>query len=271
MEDVILEYENLRVEYNKIIVDAFNPEDFSDYVETIFTAHSCGIEGNSFSVNETRDLKEKGLDLKLHGKSTYEVFEVLDHFKAYEKAMKNLHQPLSEDFLKDLHFALTEHTINYRTKSNPGEYTNTDMGAGDTYFGDHKKNIEQIPRLLEQTQKALDNKMDHPLVISAKFHKFFIFLHPFRDGNGRLGRLLSNFILAKEKHPLIVIPLEKKNDYIDALKASEKHKDFTPIVSFFFNTAIDRMKDEIAQKKNLSENFFLKFKESPDDGFKRKR
>ncbi|MGC4130499.1 MAG: Fic family protein [Bergeyella sp.] len=272
MDDLIKQYEELRGDYNKIIVDAFAPEDFSDYIEDLFTAHSCAIEGNSFSVNETRELREKGLDLKIYNKSLFEAFEILDHFKAYEKAMSNLNQPLTEDFLKELHFILTEHTIGYRTKGKPGEYTETDMGAGDTLFGDHERNIKLVPNLLEQTQKVLDKKAEHPMVVSAKFHKFFIYLHPFRDGNGRLGRLLSNFILAKENHPLLIIPKDKKENYIEALKASDKHRDLTPIVSFFFNTAIERMKSEIAQKKNLTENFFLKLKdENPDTGYKRKR
>lgn len=271
MEDVIQEYEKLKSEYKKIIVDAFNPDDFAEYTENLFTAHSCAIEGNSFSVNETRELKERGLDLKIYNRSLFEAFEILDHFKAYEFAMRNLDKPLTEDFIKKLHFILTEHTINYRTHSNPGEYTITDMGAGDTIFGDHKENVKRVPKLLEQTQNVLDRNLEHPLSISAKFHKFFIYLHPFRDGNGRLGRLLSNFILAKQKHPLVIINQSKKNEYIEALKASEKHRDLTPIVNFFFDTSMERMKSEIVQKKNLTENFFLRINENREEGFKRKR
>lgn len=271
MDNQIQEYEKLKIEYQKIIVDAFNADDFADYTENLFTAHSCAIEGNSFSVNETRDLKEKGLSLKIFNKSLFEAFEILDHFKAYEKAMTSLDAPLTETFIKELHFILTEHTIAYKTKGQPGEYTNTDMGAGDTIFGDHQKNLELIPKLLEQTQRTLDNNTVHPVVLSAQFHKFFIYLHPFRDGNGRLGRLLSNFILAKKGKPLIIINQEKKNSYIEALKASEKHRDLTPIVSFFFETSIQRMKNEISQKKNLTENFFLRIKEIPKEDETKKR
>ena len=250
MEDLIQEYESLKSDYNRIIVNAFNSDDFADYTENLFTAHSCAIEGNSFSVNETKELKEKGLDLKIYNKSLFEAFEILDHFKAYEFAMNNLDKPLTEDFIKQLHFILTEHTINYRTKGKPGEYTTTDM---------------------EQTENILSQKREHPLVISAKFHKFFIYLHPFRDGNGRLGRLLSNFILTKTNNPLVIISQEKKNIYIEALKSSHKHRDLTPIVNFFFSTSMERMKSEINQKKNLTENFFLRFNENQESKFGRKR
>lgn len=81
------------------------------------------------------------------------------------------------------------------------------------------------------------------------FHKFFIYLHPFHDGNGRLGRILSNFILAKKGHPLIIITDDKKEKYVETLIASHKHKDTSPIISFFFNTMMERMKNEITGKK----------------------
>ena len=78
MEDLIQEYESLKSDYNRIIVNAFNSDDFADYTENLFTAHSCAIEGNSFSVNETKELKEKGLDLKIYNKSLFEAFEILE-------------------------------------------------------------------------------------------------------------------------------------------------------------------------------------------------
>jgi len=248
-------YEEIRLKHQSAVVDNFNPDDFAGYNENLFTAHSCAIEGNSFSVDDTRALKEQGMALKLQNKSLYEAYEILDHFKAYEYAMGSLDRPLTEEFLKRVHFLMTEHTIGYRFGAIPGEYTDTDMAAGDTIFGDHKENIKGVPRLLKSTQDALDRDLDHPMAISAKFHFYFIYLHPFRDGNGRVGRLLSNFILAKKGHPLVIVPENRKNNYIESLVASKKHRDFTPIISFFFETAIDRMRNELEQRKSLFQNF----------------
>ena len=57
-----------------------------------------------------------------------------------------------------------------------------------------------VAKLLEQTQKIMDEGKMHQMIISAKFHHFFIYLHPFADGNGRLGRLLSkNFYMNFEE------------------------------------------------------------------------
>ena len=56
-EDLILQYDSLVAEYKKIISDRFSKADFIEYNEILFSAHSCAIEGNSFSVDETRTLK----------------------------------------------------------------------------------------------------------------------------------------------------------------------------------------------------------------------
>lgn len=121
------------------------------------------------------------------------------------------------------------------------------MSAGETLFGDYEKNIARVPKLLEQTNAGLNSNKMHPVYMSAVFHKHFIYLHPFRDGNGRMGRILSNFILSQKGHPLVIILDKNKNkkDYVEALTASHKHRDMTPIISFFFNTSINRMKGEI--------------------------
>lgn len=264
MDNLIKEYEAVRMEYSNIIVNKFRTEDYYNYVNDLFTAHSCAIEGNSFSVDDTRALREKGLSLKLQDKSMFEAFEILDHFKAYQFAINNLDKLLSEDLLKKIHFYLTEHTMEYSNGTQPSEYTTSDMAVGETLFGDHERNIANIPKLLEQTNIALENSTNHPVSISAMFHKHFIYLHPFRDGNGRMGRILSNFILAQKGHPPVIVLDKNKKDYVNALTASHKHRDMTPIVSFFFTTSIKRMKAEIEQKINLTENFFIGIKEEND-------
>ena len=134
-EKKIEEYETLLKEYKSFIIDKFNKQDFMDYNEILFSAHNCAIEGNSFSVDETRELREQGLSMIPHGKTLYEAFEILDHFKAYEFLLSRMDEPLSEKLLKDTHNLLMEHTLSYRIKDAiPGEYTDTDMAVGDTFL-----------------------------------------------------------------------------------------------------------------------------------------
>ncbi len=200
------------------------------------------------------------------GKTLLEAFEMLDHFSAFEYIVSNLDKPLSEELLKECHRLLTEHTLSYRTKHDdnptaPGQYTNVDMCAGDTLFGDHEKLIKRVPLLLESTQKALDEGSIHPMIIAAKFHGFFEYLHPFRDGNGRLGRLMTNFILLKKGLPIIIVPVEKRPEYITALKMIRKEATDEYLIRFFLDTAMSRMQEELTDKEkmtNLSdkEDFF---------------
>lgn len=252
IKEILELYDNTLDTYNKEIRAAFKPSDYLQYNEILFSAHSCAIEGNSFTVNDTKELKEKGISLKLHNRSMLEAYEILDHFKAYEFLMDNLDKPLTEDLLLETHSILTLNTIKFTKGYEPGTYTDTQMGAGDTIFTDYKIGIPKVPKLLEQTQKAIEAKKNHPIDIAAKFHYYFIYLHPFPDGNGRLGRLISNFILAKFEHPDIIITKEQKNKYIDTLKATNKHGELDIITYFFAETAISRMKDEILQKSNNS-------------------
>ena len=264
-EDLILQYDSLVAEYKKIISDRFSKADFIEYNEILFSAHSCAIEGNSFSVDETRTLKEKGLGMIPHGKTLFEAFEILDHFQAYEFLLNNLDKLLTEELLKDTHMLLTEHTLEYKTRndevpSKPGEYTTVDMCAGDTIFGEHEKLIRQVPRLLESTQSAIDSGEVHPMVIAAKFHGYYEYLHPFRDGNGRLERLMSNFILLKMGQPLLIIPSSNREEYIAALKYIKKERTDEFLIDFFFKTSINRLQYEISEKKNLTDNFIDGFR-----------
>ena len=249
----ITEYDSLLEVYKSYISGRMSVEDLRQYNEVLFSAHSCAIEGNSFTVNDTRELKEKGLGLIPKGKSLFEAFEILDHFQAYEFLLSSLDKPLSEDLLKETHKLLTLHTIAYRHPGAvPGEYTDKDMAAGDTVFGQHEVLIAKVPDLLASTQKQIDAAAIHPVIIAARFHGFYEYLHPFRDGNGRLGRLFSNFILQKMGHPIIIIPQQDKQAYIEALRAIRTEGTDEYLVSYFFKTAIERMKDEISQKKKQS-------------------
>ena len=240
--------------YKEQVSDKFAVEDFKEYNEILFSYHSCAIEGNSFSVDDTRALKEQGLGMIPNNKPLVEAFELLDHFRAYEEMVNTLGEPLTEDYIKHLHFLLTEHTIAYRHPgAKPGEYTDVDMAAGNTMFGDHEVLIAQVPRLLESTEKVLTS--DIPIMdIAARFHAFFEYLHPFRDGNGRLGRLLANKLLLQAGQPLLIIPLEASDEYINCLKLfrtdTQEH-----LIQFFYKVSVLRMQSEIEQKKNMTDNF----------------
>lgn len=255
-EEEIKLYESLRCKYQALIINKMDREEYTKYNEVLFSTHSCAIEGNSFSVDDTRELKEKGLGMIPAGKTLFEAFEMLDHFEAFEYVMQNAQHPLDEALLKEINKRVTLHTISYRSpEAIPGEYTTTDMAAGDTVFGDHEQLIAKVPKLLESTEKAIASAAVHPMILVARFHGFYEYLHPFRDGNGRTGRLVSNYILLRSGHPLLIIPSEARQEYISALRMIRTEATDEHLVRFFFKMAMRRMEDELKQKAVNTKRF----------------
>ena len=255
-EEEIKLYESLRCKYQALIINKMDREEYTKYNEVLFSTHSCAIEGNSFSVDDTRELKEKGLGMIPAGKTLFEAFEMLDHFEAFEYVMQNAQHPLDEALLKEINKRVTLHTISYRSpEAIPGEYTTTDMAAGDTVFGDHEQLIAKVPKLLESTEKAIASAAVHPMILAARFHGFYEYLHPFRDGNGRTGRLVSNYILLRSGHPLLIIPSEARQEYTSALRMIRTEATDEHLVRFFFKMAMRRMEDELKQKAVNTKRF----------------
>lgn len=129
------------------------------------------------------------------------------------------------------------------------------MAAGDTVFGDHEELVVRVPRLLDSTENAIMAHVVHPMVLSARFHGFYEYLHPFRDGNGRTGRLISNYILMRLGHPLLIIPSESRQEYIAALRMIRTEGTDEHLVRFFFKMAMQRMQEELKQKEANTKRF----------------
>jgi len=122
-----------------------------------------------------------------------------------------------------------------------------------------EKEIETYESVRQTYQKKVVDRMDrkewmdyNEILFSAHSCAIFEYLHPFRDGNGRTGRLLSNFILLRAAHPLLIVRREDRDAYISALKLVRSEGTDEYLVDFFFKTAISRMQNEMAQKRKLS-------------------
>lgn len=252
-EQDIKQYNLLVKKYLEQVAKPMGDLEFRKHSEIILSCHSCGIEGSSFSVDDTRALFEQGLGYYPVGKTLLECQEMADHFKAYEWMHDNLDHPFDVELMKTINQLVTMNTLPYRVPDAvPGEFTTVDMVAGDTLFGDHDKLIAQVPRLMQTTEEAIHEGKIHPMVLAARFHGFYEYLHPFRDGNGRTGRLLSNFILLQFNLPELVIRKEDRQQYIDALRAKRTEGTDEFLIAFFFKAALKQMQDELNQKQNGS-------------------
>lgn len=250
------EYISLLPEYQRQFEQRMSSDDVRVYNEVLFSCHSCGIEGNSYSVDDSRALYELGLGAVPQGKTLVESMKMLDHFHAYEAMSGSVGEPLAESLLKRLHRLLTEHTIAYlHPGAVAGDYT--DMCAGDTVFGNHEALIAQVPRLLEATEKAIVSELP-TMEVAARFHGFFEHLHPFRDGNGRIGRLIVNYILLRRGEPILIIPMERRSEYISCLK-SFRNGSQEYLIDFFYRVACDRMESELSEKAKSSKKLLFLF------------
>ena len=252
-EKEIRKYDNTVEVYRQEVAHPMGEHQFMERSEILFSCHSCGIEGNSFSIDDTRALFEQQLGFYPIGKSLLECQEMSDHFAAYEWMHRHLDHPFDVELLTHINRLVTLHTLPYKVEgAEPGAFTTVDMMAGDTVFGDHRQLIAQVPQLMESTAKAMAEETAHPMILAARFHGFFEYLHPFRDGNGRTGRLLSNFILCRFKLPELIIRKEYRAEYIGALRQIRTEHTDEYLTAFFFEKAIQQMEEDIDQKRKAS-------------------
>ena len=113
-EKEIEEYERVKVEYQQKVAGRMGCEQWMEYNEILFSAHSCAIEGNSFTVDDTRILREQGMAMIPVGRSLLECTEMADHFRAYDYMVGHLDHPFDETLLKEINRLTMEHTLSYR-------------------------------------------------------------------------------------------------------------------------------------------------------------
>ena len=74
----------------------------------------------------------------------------------------------------------------------------------------------------------------------------FVYIHPYMDGNGRMGRFLMNVMLAAGGYPWTIVPLEKRDTYMAALESVSVEQDITPFASFLGRLVSDNLEGKPA-------------------------
>ena len=112
----------------------------------------------------------------------------------------------------------------------PGEYKRHDYVTGREEVGAAPENVvDEMRELLEELQDAAPENV---LTAAAYFHAKFENIHPFADGNGRIGRLAMNYLLVLHGHPLVTIHEEDRKEYYDALEAWDSGQELAPLREF---------------------------------------
>lgn len=204
---------------------------------------SLAIEANSLSFNQVKDV----INGKLVLGPQKEIQEVKNAYNAYE--LIEQFNPYSQIDLKKAHGIMT-----YLTVDESGEYRKGPEGVFD---GEVCIFVAPPPEMVYGLMNDLFNWMEenkkevHPLILSSIFHYEFVFIHPFKDGNGRMARLWQNVLLSKWKSTFEYIPIESQikkyqEDYYKAISACHINGNCNVFIEFMLKM-IDEVLDELLE------------------------
>ncbi len=205
----------------------------------IKTIHSSlAIEGNTLSEEEVRDV----IDGKNVVAPIRQIQEVKNAIKTYE-----LYPTLDAFNEKDL---LKAHGVMMQALvDNAGYYRKGGVGVfGEKGLVHLAPPADRVPMLMTDLFDWLKHSKDHLLIRSCVFHFEFEFIHPFIDGNGRMGRLWQSLILGK-LHPLFEhLPVENmvysnQQQYYDAITASSNAGQSGPFIDFMLGEIYKTLKE----------------------------
>lgn len=208
----ILRSKSLRVgNFNKVIDNYFNNLD--EIAKDIYNSNR--IEGSTITLSDTKSyLKDSTYIEELYNKYvTAEVAELQGLENAVEFLYGNLDKPLTEEFIQDLHYELF---INY---NEAGSYRNTEVGRLRQDNGKEEPYLSHVyvPEYMEELIEHYNSKETVTLEDICEFKLEFIHIHPFADGNGRVSRLLLNYLLIKEGYLPVTILSSEREEYIETL------------------------------------------------------
>ncbi len=210
-------------------------------IKSIFS--SLSIEGNSLSLDQVTSILN---NKRVLGPES-DIIEVKNAIEVYDQ-LNSLNPAKKSDLLK-AHKILMKNLI-----KNAGEFRNRSVGMVKGNKIEHMAPPSQlVPGQISNLLKYTKDKNELTLIKSCVFHYEFEFIHPFTDGNGRMGRLWQTLILIQEFPIFEFIPIEhliknKQKEYYNVLSISDKHGHSTSFIEYM----LDRLNEAIADLLNIT-------------------
>jgi len=207
LEEIKLDYKEIKKNLNRRQM-----RDVIDRFTVNFTYESNSIEGNSLTLKDvTLILHEKKA---IKGKDLREIYETLNTREAMELVFDNKLRIKEKDIIK-LHKTLVKNTdvpIGYKKLPNFLLGRSIETAPPEKVEGEMSKLIAWFH----------ENENMHPLQRASIFHGKFEKIHPFEDGNGRVGRLLINIMLLNHGYPPLIIRKSQRVSYFSCLEAFDR-------------------------------------------------
>ena len=220
----------------------------------IKTIHSSlAIENNSLSIEQITAIIEGKRVLG----NPNEIQEVKNALQAYELLL-TLNSYEEKDLLK-AHKLMMNDLVERN-----GKYRNEGVGVFDGKQVVHlAPPADRVPFLMADLFQWLKNSDVHPLIKSCVFHYEFEFIHPFQDGNGRMGRLWQTVILKDWKEVFAWLPVEtliKENqkEYYNVLGASDSDANSTKFIEFMLALILNTIEEIILTEKKVTQKVTVK-------------
>ena len=214
-------------------------EDLDKYLDSfriLFAFHSGKIENEEVTYHDTRDIFENGRVVNYTG-SPRALFEQQNQKLCYELLKEKIikREPLSVELVREVHQVLTSGTYDERRYiakgERPGEFKKHDYVTGIYEVGSAMENVESD--MMELIFEVNEYHGKDVLKAAAYFHAGFEFIHPFADGNGRVGRTLANYYLMIHNHPPFIVYDEDKRLYYACLQKYDEDEELNPLHEFF--------------------------------------
>jgi Fic family protein len=229
---------------------------FFNKVKFEFTYTSNKLEGNTLTYGQTIKLLRDFVTPKdaLEG----EVLDMVNHQKILDRIFINYRsKEISEENIKELHGELMKNRVQWTSNEGlyrPGMYKEfenmTVRSTGKIHVYLLPNQIPQaMERLVQHTNDLLKDvdildANKHPLTIATYFHQQFLnVIHPFSDGNGRIGRIFTNLILLKNGYPPVFIKEVNRTEYLKRFELSDN--DINPMLDFMADRLIESLEEKL--------------------------
>ena len=213
-EELLKRLEEIKLGYKEITkkLSKKQLQDIIDRFTANFTYESNAIEGNSLTLKDVTFVLHEKKAIK--GKDLREIYETLNTREAMELVFSNKLRVNEKDIIK-LHKILVKNTgIPFGYKKVPNFLMHRQLETTRP-----EKVKEEMGKLINWYN---ENETIHPLQRAVIFHGKFEKIHPFEDGNGRVGRLLINIMLLNNRYPPLIIRKSQRLSYFSCLEAFDK-------------------------------------------------